>query len=174
MLIEMLDVVSKKLFALEEDIVLSHELTRETDIRKKRYTRKLAQSEYTDVDCVVSDWTAYTPSICADPCYASTHTQVRSRSITTPQRGNGAACPPNLIESRVADCPNECPSPTPPSPPPSPPPPSPSPPPQWNYASENGAPIVFTTSSSTTSTFSSRKKSLKLLVFVVACVVLMM
>jgi len=172
MLIEMLDVVSKKLFALEEDIVLSHELTRETDIRKKRYTRKLAQSEYTDVDCVVSDWTAYKPSICADPCYASNHTQVRSRSITTPQRSNGAACP-HLIDSRVTDCPNECPPPTQPSPPPSPPPPSPSPPPQWNYANENGAPIVFTTSSSTTST-SSRKKSLKLLVFVVACVVLMM
>ena len=69
MLIEVLDVVSKKLFGLEEDIVLSHKLTRETDIRKKRYTRKLAQSEYTDVDCVVSDWTAYKPSICADPCY---------------------------------------------------------------------------------------------------------
>jgi len=162
MLVEMLDVVSKKLFAPEKDITLSHELTRETDISKRRKARMLAQSEYTDTDCVVSAWSAYMPETCADPCYATTHTQVRTRSITTDKRGNGAECP-HLIESRVANCPNECPAPSQPSPPPAPPPPSPSPPPQWNYTYENGDLIVFTSSSSIR-----MKSSLERLVFVVA------
>ena len=60
------------------------------------------------------------------------------RSLLQPPRTRGFAleasrlpnvataprAPPDLIESREADCPNECPPPTPPSPPPSPPPPS--------------------------------------------------
>ena len=162
MLVRMLDVVSKKLFASEEDIVLPNELVRETDISKRRQTRTLAQSEYTDTDCVVSDWSTYKPLNCLNPCSAATHTQVRKRDITTHTRGNGSACP-HLIESRVVNCPNACPPPVPPfSPPP--------PPPQWNYTDANGVPIVFGPDSST----SNYKNSVGIVLVAVVCIVLMM
>ena len=63
-----------------------------TDITKRRQTRTLAQSEYTDTDCVVSDWSTYKPLNCLDPCsaaaYAGSHTRHHNTYTATGRRAH--------------------------------------------------------------------------------------
>ena len=155
MLRKMLDHVAKKyLFAPDEDIGLKHVIVRDSVINRKQ-TRTLAQSEPpSDVDCILSEWTAYSPTECANPCTMTSLTQFRSRSIQTGRRGNGKQCDTPLIQSQNISCPNPCANPPPPSPPPSPPPPVPPPPPNFQFVNPQGETIIFGSNSSNNSTSS--------------------
>jgi hypothetical protein len=69
-------------------------------------TQKCNEQEC-DVDCVVSEWSAY--SICDKECGDGTNK--RTRQILRPKKGNGLACPVNLEEiekCNLKDCDVDC------------------------------------------------------------------